>query len=987
MTEEGVGQTSFPDFQSLFEAIATPVLVVSPPYWIIVAANEARLRLTGTRLEDQIGRRLFDVFPDDPEDPNADGVNKLTASLDRVLGNGVADIMAVQRYAVRNADGYFEDRWWRPRNTPILGEDGKVAAIMHEVEEVTQFVRMRGAAEVKDQLARDQQNLIDRLQAAEAELRASEELNRRVLASSADCVQVLDLAGHVEFVNERGLIMLEGESLAQIEGVQWLSWWEGDGRINAKAALERARAGGTGRFQGFATTMKARPRWWDVILTPMLGADGKPDKLLAVSRDVTVAKQAETHALVLVELGKLIGDAEGISDLAYAASELLGRTLGVSRAGYGTIDKQAETITIERNWSAPGIRDLAGTLHFRDYGSYIEDLKQGRTVVFADATKDPRTAATADVLKAISAQSVVNMPVTEQDDFVALLYLNHAHAREWFPEELALVREFAQRMRVAIERRRAETKLLALNETLERRIEERTIELDRVWRNSRDLLVVVDANGILRAVNPAWTTILGYLQRETVGRSVLDFMWPDDADLMRSRLQGGLAARNLSNFECRHTHKEGSLRWISWHTSVEGDFVYSYGSDITAAKEQADELAQMQEALRQSQKMEAIGQLTGGIAHDFNNMLAVVIGSLDLLRRRLAADDVRARHYLVAAANGAQRAAVLTQRLLAFARQQPLQPKPIDANKLVAGMSEMVRGALGSDVRLETVLASGLWQTHADPHQLENVLLNLAVNARDAMPGGGRLTIETQNSYLDDRYVAAHLGVPAGQYVLVAVTDTGTGMPEEVVAKAFDPFFTTKDVGKGTGLGLSQVYGFVKQSGGHVKIYSEPGQGTTVKVYLPRLSGTAHDGATSDTSSELPLGEKQEVILVVEDELAVRQVSVDALTELGYRVLEADGAAAALRLLDAHPEIALLFTDVVMPDINGRKLADEATRRQADLRVLFTTGYTRNAVVHNGVLDPGVHLISKPFTVDELANKVREVLDAQPPGGPERPTG
>jgi PAS domain S-box-containing protein len=383
-----------------------------------------------------------------------------------------------------------------------------------------------------------------------------------------------------------------------------------------------------------------------------------------------------------------------------------------------------------------------------------------------------------------------------------------------------------------------------------------------------------------------------------------------------------------------------------------------------------------EQALRQAQKMEAIGQLTGGIAHDFNNMLAIIVGSLDLLSRRMVATDPRARRYLDAATEGARRAATLTQRLLAFARQQPLNPKVIDANQLVAGLSELLRRSIGTDIRLETVLAGGLWQSFADPNQLESALLNLAVNARDAMPEGGRLTIETQNAHLDTRYAAAHFGVQAGQYVLVAVTDTGTGMTPEVLDKAFDPFFTTKGVGKGTGLGLSQVYGFVKQSGGHIKIYSEPGQGTTVKLYLPRLQSAETEVSTGEAEHHLfALGEHNEIVLVVEDEPAVRQFSADALVELGYQVLEADGAQAALRLLAAHPDIALLFTDIVMPDVNGRKLADEARRLRPNLKVLFTTGYTRNAVVHNGVLDPGVELISKPFTIDELAARVREILD------------
>lgn len=388
------------------------------------------------------------------------------------------------------------------------------------------------------------------------------------------------------------------------------------------------------------------------------------------------------------------------------------------------------------------------------------------------------------------------------------------------------------------------------------------------------------------------------------------------------------------------------------------------------------EREQVEEALRQAQKMEAVGQLTGGIAHDFNNMLAVVLGSLDLLRRRLGAADTRTLRYLDAASDGARRATLLTQRLLAFSRQQPLRPEAINANRLVAGMSDILRHSLGGDIRLETVLAGGLWRAEADPHQLENVILNLAINARDAMPDGGWLTIETANCHLDDRYVSSHIGITAGQYVMIAVTDTGVGMAPEVVAKAFDPFFTTKAVGKGTGLGLSQVYGFVRQSGGHVKIYSEVGQGTTIKVYLPRLVGPDEELEAEPLLLDTPLGEHMELILVVEDEPAVRQFSVDALTELGYRVLEADGAASALRLLEMHRDISLLFTDVVMPETNGAKLAEHARRLRADLRVLFTTGYTRNAVVHNGVLDPGVDLIGKPYSIEELAAKVRDVLDA-----------
>ncbi len=387
-------------------------------------------------------------------------------------------------------------------------------------------------------------------------------------------------------------------------------------------------------------------------------------------------------------------------------------------------------------------------------------------------------------------------------------------------------------------------------------------------------------------------------------------------------------------------------------------------------------------ALRQSQKMEAVGQLTGGIAHDFNNMLAVILNALELLDRRYMVGNDGAKRYVDAAKASVQRAAQLTQRLLAFSRQQPLKPQSVDANRLVAGMSELLGHALGGDVRLETVLAGGLWPTRVDPNQLESAILNLAVNGRDAMAEGGRLTIETANCRLDERYAGEHPGVAPGQYVMIAVSDTGSGMSADIVARAFDPFFTTKEVGRGTGLGLSQVYGFVKQSGGHVKIYSEIGQGSVVKIYLPRQLEAADEPQPSIAVAAVPRGYADELVLVVEDEKAVRQLSVDMLAELGYRVLEADGAANALRLLDAHSDVSLLFTDVVMPEVNGRRLADEACKRRPGLKVLFTTGYPRNAVVHHGVLDTGVQLIGKPFTIEELAARLREVLDAPDPANP-----
>ncbi len=389
-------------------------------------------------------------------------------------------------------------------------------------------------------------------------------------------------------------------------------------------------------------------------------------------------------------------------------------------------------------------------------------------------------------------------------------------------------------------------------------------------------------------------------------------------------------------------------------------------------KHEISERERIEAQLRQSQKMEAIGRLTGGVAHDFNNMLAIVIGSLDLALTRTG-DEARTRKLMESALEGARRGAALTQRLLAFSRQAPLDPKPVDINKSVFDMSQLLFRTLGEEIKIETVLAAGLWRANLDAPQLESAILNLAVNARDAMPGGGKLTLETANTYLDQAYAKTHDAIAAGQYVMIAVSDTGAGMTPEVTANAFEPFFTTKPSGSGTGLGLSQVHGFAKQSGGHVKLYSEPGQGTTVKLYFPRLNAEA---ATVEVAAPPPLPRDYaaRTILVVEDEAGVRAFAVEALRELGYQALEAESARAALALLAEHPEIDLLLTDVVMPEKNGRQLTEQVLRERPDLPVIYMTGYTRNAIVHNGTLDPGTNLLTKPFTLLQLEAELRRVL-------------
>jgi PAS domain S-box-containing protein len=497
-------------------------------------------------------------------------------------------------------------------------------------------------------------------------------------------------------------------------------------------------------------------------------------------------------------------------------------------------------------------------------------------------------------------------------------------------------------------------------------------------------LYMLDVKGRVSHWNAGAERLKGYTADEIVGKSLECFFTEEDqAAGVPQRALEVAAERGKYELEGWRVRKDGSRFYASAViTALRDASGRSLGfakitRDITERVQQQKVLEAAKAALAQQHKMEALGQLTGGVAHDFNNLLHVIRNSVGIVLRRLHDVDPTVQKYLDMALQNADRASVVTQRLLAFSRQQPLDPRALDPNKLVAGMADLLRSALGERVALETVLASGLWAVSADANQLETSILNLAINARDAMPLTGKLTIETANVHLDDPYAAAHVEVRPGQYVMIAVSDTGTGMSKDVLEKAFDPFFTTKEPGHGTGLGLSQVFGFVKQSAGHVNIYSEPGSGTTVKIYLPR-----HIAAAADLPKVLeqipPKSGGAETILVVEDEDDVRTFIADVLRELGYRVTAAADAHLALAELEKLGGVHLLFTDVGLPNgINGRQLADEVRRRWPDVKVLFTTGYARNAIVHHGRLDPGVELIVKPFTQSSLATKIRKVLDGE----------
>jgi len=459
---------------------------------------------------------------------------------------------------------------------------------------------------------------------------------------------------------------------------------------------------------------------------------------------------------------------------------------------------------------------------------------------------------------------------------------------------------------------RADAEIRQLAQTLESRVAERTQERDRLWRNTQDIQVVIDGSGIFNAVNPAFTAILGWAAEDVIGKSVFDFIVSDDESVTDQALRNA-RTQNLPTVENRYRHKDGGFRWISWVAAPDRGLIYASGRHITAEKDQAEALKQVEEALRQAQKMEAVGQLTGGLAHDFNNLLAGISGSLELMQTRMQQGRLTdVDRYMTAAQGASKRAAALTHRLLAFSRRQTLDPKPTNVNRLAAGMHELIQRTVGPGIPVEVVEASNLWPALVDPPQLENALLNLCINARDAMPDGGRITVETANKWLDEQ-AARKLDMPEGQYLSLCVTDTGTGMPPEVVARVFEPFFTTKPIGEGTGLGLSMIYGFAQQSGGQVRIYSEVGQGTTVCIYLPRHYGEIADDDPTAQLAVMPRSEQGETVLIVDDEPTVRMLVSDILEDLGYTAIEAGDSATGLKVLQSDVRIDLLVTDVGLP--------------------------------------------------------------------------
>ena len=715
-------------------------------------------------------------------------------------------------------------------------------------------------------------------------------------------------------------------------------------------------------------------RWLGLRCELLTSADGTPVRAVGVLSDVTDRKAAELRADVLAELTSRTRELDDPEEISFAAAEVLGRALGVSRAGYGTIDTAAETITIARDWNAPGISSLAGTLHFRDYGSYIEDLKRGDTVVFADAEKDRRTVATAEALKAINAQAVVNMPVTEQGGFVALLFLNHEAPRAWTEGELALIREVADHTRTAVERRRVERDLRALTAELEQRVDvalaERTV-LAEIVESTDAFVQVVDLDYRWLAINKAsadeFERVFGV--RPRVGANMLDLLdhLPEQRRAVKAawgRALAGEAYADIQEFgELDRRFYEMKFNILRDRAGERiGAFQFVY--DVTERLSNERRLAQTEEALRQAQKTEALGQLTGGVAHDFNNLLTPIVGGLDMLQRRISADE-RTHKILSGALSAAERAQTLVQRLLAFARRQPLQPTAIDVGALIEGMRDLIESTSGPQVKLELQIGGDLPPALADANQLEMALLNLAVNARDAMPDGGLLTVGAAATEIGEGEAE---DLEAGSYVRIVIRDTGIGMDEATLRKAVEPFFSTKGIGRGTGLGLSMVHGLAAQLGGALRLDSAPARGTAIALFLPV---THIEAGTARAKAEAPITQGAGTILLADDEDLVRASTAEMLRELGFGVEEVSSAGDALRRIEDGLSPDVVVTDHLMPGMTGAELARILRRQRPELPVLVISGYASI----DGIA-PEIARLTKPFRQSDLARSLAALTGA-----------
>ncbi|MEY4952983.1 MAG: hypothetical protein RL299_1407 [Pseudomonadota bacterium] len=831
-------------------------------------------------------------------------------------------------------------------------------------------------------------DITDRIQAQDA-LRESESRYRSLFESidagfcifemkfndSGRAVDYRFLEVNPAFQQQTGLVDVIGKWVRSIVPGLEQHWFDTYGEV--------AKSGKPVRVVNHAAGLD--DRWYEV--TAFRVGEPQQHRVAALFEDISLRKKAELvvqqNAARLRFLDGLNREVARVMDadaILFTTTRMVGEYLGVSICAYADMDADEDGFTIQGDWSAAGSASIVGHYNLADFGrKAVEELHAGRPLIINDnrAELPPEEAA---AFQAIGISSTICMPLIREGRLTALMAIHDKAPRVWTPDELALIGEVTERSWAYIERARA----LAVVRASESQFRTMAQAMPyHVWTASPD--------GLLDWFNNQVYAYSGAAKGSLDGTAWAAIVHPDDIEAAGASWAAAVEAGEAYQTEFRLRRADGSWRWhiaraVPVHDEA-GKVVRWIGTNTdiddqknaeslleTRLEERSQALALSEEALRQAQKMEAVGQLTGGIAHDFNNLLQGITGALDRVQHRIS----QGRHndvdrFLKAAVESANRAAALTHRLLAFSRRQTLDPKPTDANRLIGGMEELVRRTVGPNVRVEVVGAGGLWPVRVDPSQLENSLLNLCINARDAMPEGGTLTIETANKWLDER-AARDRELPPGQYVSLCVTDTGIGMPPEVIARAFDPFFTTKPLGQGTGLGLSMIYGFVRQSGGQVRIYSEEGQGTTMCLYFPRHMGVVEE----DVPQGVEMMERGfgETVLVVDDEATVRMLIAEVLSESYYNIVEAGDGPSALKVLESNRRIDLMITDVGLPGgMNGRQVADAARVLRKDLKVLFITGYAENAAVGNGHLDAGMEILAKPFAMSTLANKVREMIE------------